>query len=83
LVADRAAVLGPVPECLREPHAFIASCDATYFTNRGLPTLAFGPGDLCCAHAVDEHVLLSQLTDAARIFACSMIGWRGLANDGC
>lgn len=79
LVADRAAVLGPVPAGLRDTHGFIASCDATYFTKRGIPALAFGPGDLGCAHAVDEHVLLSQLTDAARILARSMIGWCGLA----
>ncbi len=78
LVADRAAVLGPVPAGLRETHGFIASCDATYFTQRGIPALAFGPGDLGCAHAVDEHVLLSELTGAARIFARSMIGWCGL-----
>ncbi len=77
LVADRVAVLGRVPAGLRETHGFIASCDATYFTQRGIPALAFGPGDLGCAHSVDEHVLLSQLIDAARVFARSMIGWCG------
>ena len=82
LVADRAAVLGPVPAGLRETHGFIASCDATYFTQRGIPALAFGPGDLGCAHAVDEHVRLSQLIDAARVFARSMIGWCGISGHG-
>lgn len=80
LVADRAAVLGPVPAGLRATHGFIASCDATYFTQRGIPALAFGPGDLGCAHAVDEHLLLAQLRDAARILARTMIGWCGLAS---
>lgn len=79
LIADRAAVLGPVPAGLRQTHGFIASCDATFLAQRGIPVVAFGPGELGCAHAVDEHVELSQITDAARILARSILNWCGHA----
>lgn len=81
VVAARAAVLGSVPAGVRETHGFIASCDATYFTRRGIPVVAFGPGDIGCAHAVDESIELRQITDAAKILARAMIGWCGLAED--
>lgn len=79
MILDRAAVLGEIPAGLRQTYGFTASCDATYFTNRGIPAITIGPGDIGCAHSVDEFVYLSQVRDAARIYARSIIGWCGQA----
>lgn len=56
---------------------------ATFWTDAGLlnglagiPTLVLGPGDIACAHGVDERIEVKQLAQAARIYA-------GLALDLC
>ena len=42
--------------------------DATkLFNNGGIPSIVFGPGSIEQAHALDEHVELSQVTKAARM----------------
>jgi acetylornithine deacetylase len=33
----------------------------------GAATLVYGPGDVRVAHAVDEHVLLAEASDVARV----------------
>lgn len=42
----------------------------------GIPTLVLGPGDISCAHAVDERIEVAQLAKAALIYA-------GMAVDVC
>jgi acetylornithine deacetylase/succinyl-diaminopimelate desuccinylase-like protein len=50
--------------------AFEATCEAPFFAvDRGIPTLVFGPGSIRHAHTVDEYVELSELLDAAKIYA--------------
>jgi acetylornithine deacetylase len=43
--------------------------DGPTFTRAGIPTIAFGPGDIQLAHAVDEHVPVDELVIAAQVLA--------------
>lgn len=44
----------------------------------GIPSPAFGPGDLRRAHATDEWVGVSELVDAARAYAQVIVDWCGV-----
>jgi acetylornithine deacetylase/succinyl-diaminopimelate desuccinylase-like protein len=79
LVAARASVLGPLPPGMADTSGFNACCDAAFIEAKGIPSVIFGPGDLRCAHAVDEYVNLSEVADAARILTRSIAGWCGVA----
>lgn len=57
---------------------FNGVCDATIFSQRGIPALAFGPGDLRTAHADDESVDLEEVLLAARTFALLAAQWCGV-----
>lgn len=57
---------------------FNGVCDATIFTRRGIPSVAFGPGDLAHAHANDENVDLEEVWLAARTFALVTALWCGV-----
>jgi len=43
--------------------------DGPTFIRAGIPTIAFGPGDILNAHAVDEHVPVAELVRAAQVLA--------------
>ena len=43
--------------------------DGPTFTRAGIPTIAFGPGDILRAHAPDEHVPVGELVRAAQVLA--------------
>ncbi|HEU0277992.1 MAG TPA: acetylornithine deacetylase [Rhodanobacteraceae bacterium] len=43
--------------------------EAALFSQTGLPTLVFGPGDIAQAHSVDEWVALDQLARVAGAYA--------------
>jgi acetylornithine deacetylase/succinyl-diaminopimelate desuccinylase family protein len=59
-VLDRKAQVG----------AFPAFSEAGFFASGwGVPAILLGPGEIDLAHKVDEHVLINELTAAARIYA--------------
>jgi acetylornithine deacetylase len=43
--------------------------DLRLYSGAGIPTLQYGPGDVRYAHAADEHVVLSEVLHAARVYA--------------
>jgi len=43
--------------------------EAALFAESGLPAAVFGPGDIAQAHTAGEYVELSQLEEAARVYA--------------
>lgn len=51
------------------PTAFRSHSDASLLAQRGIPSLVIGPGELSVAHTPDERVRLSEVTDAARLYA--------------
>lgn len=79
LVADRADVLGEIPAGLPQTHSFNAVCDASFIAAKGIPVVAMGPGDLRCAHAVNESIDLAEIINCSRILARSIAGWCGVA----
>ena len=54
--------------------------DGATFTRAGTPTIAFGPGAIAQAHAVDEHVPLDELVRAAQVLGVAAIRFCGLAD---
>lgn len=62
------------PACL---HGFVGSNDASWLTLGGTPSLSLGPGNLMNAHAPNEFVDISELVDAAKIYAALMMDWCG------
>ena len=58
------AVFGEAPAMVGVPYG----CDMALWTRvGGAATLVYGPGDVRVAHAVDEHVLLAEASDVARV----------------
>ena len=53
--------------------------DGPTFTRAGIPTIAFGPGDIGVAHAVDEHVPIDDLVRAAQVLALIVMRFCGIA----
>jgi acetylornithine deacetylase len=52
----------------RNVRAMTAACDAWFYNNlAGIPTLVFGGGSLACAHAKDEHILLTDIYQTASV----------------
>jgi acetylornithine deacetylase/succinyl-diaminopimelate desuccinylase-like protein len=43
-------------------------CDANIFASQGIPSVAFGPGDIAQAHTHDEYITVSELEAGARAF---------------
>lgn len=56
---------------------FAAVDDAAFLTAAGIPAITYGPGDLRAAHAIDEHVEISELVTAARTYALLAASWCG------
>jgi acetylornithine deacetylase len=56
--------------------------DGPTFTRAGIPTIAFGPGDIQRAHAVDEHVPVEELVRAAQVLALAAMRFCGVAIAG-
>jgi acetylornithine deacetylase len=53
--------------------------DGPTFTRAGIPSIAFGPGDISLAHAVDERVPLDELVRAAQVLALAAMRFCGVA----
>jgi acetylornithine deacetylase/succinyl-diaminopimelate desuccinylase-like protein len=52
-----------------------AACDATFYSQRGIPSLVYGPGDIGDAHTIDESVRVSELVETAKIYALAALAW--------
>ncbi len=51
-------------------YAYVLSfCDGTFFYDKGIPTLTFGPGNMELGHSSNEYVDLNEVKDAAKIYA--------------
>ena len=72
---DAMAALG-LPRTVASHTTFF---DGPTFTRAGIPTIAFGPGDILHAHAVDEHVPVDELVRAAQVLAVAAMRFCGLA----
>jgi acetylornithine deacetylase len=69
-------VAGEEPQILGAPFA----CDAMMFNlHSPTPAVIFGPGDVAVGHAPDEHVDVDELVLAAKILACVLTEWCGVA----
>jgi len=51
--------------------------DGATFTRAGTPAIAFGPGAIAQAHAVDEHVALDEVVRAAQVIAVAAMRFCG------
>ena len=45
-----------------------AASDARYLRREGFPVVEYGPGEIHLLHAVDEHVTVESLENAARVY---------------
>ena len=45
------------------------------YRERGIPCLMFGPSGIRLAHAVDEHVAISELETVARVIVRSAVAF--------
>jgi acetylornithine deacetylase len=52
--------------------------DGPTFSRAGIPTIAFGPGDILRAHAVDEFVPVDELVRAAQVLAVAAMRFCGV-----
>jgi acetylornithine deacetylase/succinyl-diaminopimelate desuccinylase-like protein len=53
---------------------FAASTDMGYLNSIGIPAVCFGPGDERLAHTDDDQVAVSQLAEAALVYAELIVG---------
>jgi succinyl-diaminopimelate desuccinylase len=51
----------------------VGGLDMRYFSEIGIPTIAYGPGDFRLAHTVNEYVDIQQLVTAAKVYALLVI----------
>jgi acetylornithine deacetylase len=72
---DAMAALG-LPRAVASRTTFF---DGPTFTRAGIPTIAFGPGDIALAHAVDECVPVDELVRAAQVLAVAAMRFCGVA----
>lgn len=59
-------------------HGFCAVCDASFLNAQGIPSVIYGPGSVLVAHAVDEHVDVNELVQAAKGLAVASMRWCGV-----
>jgi len=52
-------------------------CDAALFAEKGMPAVAFGPGDVAQAHTADEFIDLAEVSRAARILETFLLSCAG------
>jgi acetylornithine deacetylase len=52
--------------------------DGATFTRAGTPAIAFGPGAIAQAHAVDEYVPVDELVQAAQVLTVAAIRFCGV-----
>jgi acetylornithine deacetylase/succinyl-diaminopimelate desuccinylase family protein len=59
------AVRGDDAQCI----GMMGATDAAIINATGVPAIVFGPGSLAHAHTTHEHVEISELVDAAKMYA--------------
>jgi acetylornithine deacetylase len=47
-----------------------------YINDAGMPAVLYGPRDVVHAHAVDEHVAITEVLQVAGVLATALLGWR-------
>lgn len=57
------------------PAGFFACCDMTFLAGVGIPTVIFGPGEQGQCHIFDESLALTDLGQAAQIYALTAHRW--------
>lgn len=57
---------------------FIAVCDASFMGEYEIPVVVMGPGESKYLHSISEKLNISQLLDAAKIYAMAIINWCGV-----
>jgi len=58
----------------------IGGLDMRHFVEAGIPTVAYGPGDLSLAHTVNEYVEVQELVIAAKVYALVAMRLLGTSN---
>lgn len=56
---------------------FTAGCDGTPMYQVGMPVVLIGPGHLSQAHQANEYCEISELIDATKIYAMTILEWCG------
>jgi acetylornithine deacetylase/succinyl-diaminopimelate desuccinylase-like protein len=60
-------------------YAYVLSqCDGTFFYDKGIPTLYYGPGSMELGHSSNEYVNLSEVKEAARIYVQAILNIFGI-----
>ena len=62
-ITEKEAVLG----------GYKQASDGRVFSKKGIPIILFGPGDPAYGHSPDEFILVSQLVEAAKIYALAIM----------
>jgi succinyl-diaminopimelate desuccinylase len=55
-----------------------AASDARHLRKHGFDVIEYGPGEIACLHAVDEHVTVDSLEKAADVYAGMMRRYAGM-----
>jgi len=64
-------VMGKEPTL--KPGPFVG--DANYFYEKGVKSIYYGPGDVGCCHGTNEYIEVSEVLEAAKIYAAMIINW--------
>lgn len=77
--AHRQAAQGQVKiDAEPQIRGFAAVMDGTFLNNEGTPAIAYGPGNLLVAHAVNEYVDIDEVMLATRAYALLAMDWCGV-----
>lgn len=68
LVSRLLEEIGRVYRQAARPVVQWAASDARYLRREGFPVVEYGPGEIQTLHAVDEHVTIESLENAARVY---------------
>jgi succinyl-diaminopimelate desuccinylase len=60
--------IGKVHKIKARPIVQWAASDARYLRRNGFSVVEYGPGEIRCLHAIDEHVTTESLENAARVY---------------
>ena len=56
---------------------FTAAADLAWYAEKGIPGIIFGPGDIANAHSPNEFVPVSDMLDATKAIALTLLAWCG------
>ena len=62
-----------------EPIGYQQVSDGRFFADRGIPTVLIGPGTAELAHTPNEHVPVTAVIEAVKLYALSAIEILGTA----